>query len=663
MSPRPLFDKKLIELSRWLADYYLCPWVTALQGMLPAGLELTGRLPQNAVVVKYRLRSPETALKLTEKQQKVHDHLLIHKEATENELLTLGVSKDILKRMTVKDLLIRSLAEIEPYLEKKSTEAVIFTPKQENIYQAVLKEMRGEKRPYLLFGVTAGGKTEIYLRLIQTVVDAGKQCIFLVPEIALTNLMVDFLRKRLNMDIAVLHSGLTMSERRLTWQRIADGKYSVVLGARSAVFAPLKNLGLIIMDEEHDFSYKQDISPRFHARAVAKIRCRISGAQLVLGSATPAVESYYQAETGAYALGILNERYYPANLPDIEIVDMREELRDGNRSMISRKLVNELALRLECREQSMLLLNRRGYYTFYSCRECGEAIICPHCDIPLVYHEDSNVLRCHYCGYSENLPECCPVCSSKAIRHFGAGTERLVRELHGLFPKARIARLDLDSVRTRGMHQTIYRDMTEGRTDILVGTQMIAKGMDFPKVTLAGVLAADSTLNLPDWRAGERTYQLLTQLTGRAGRRDKQGLAVIQTYNPSNPVIQAVCKHDYPQFYGEELQFYRDHGYPPFFELIRLVVNAEDQSEAFKSAELLASLLAREGKEYGEICGPAKPLRDKIRDRYRYQILIKSNRADAMKHTLKNIEESIRKEKLISREVLIQIDVDPYDIM
>ena len=663
VSPRPLFSGQLLQLSRYIADYYITTWAVALQAMLPAGLELTGRLPKSFYVKKYSLKELHPESRMTVKQKAVYDYLVLHSSATEDELLKLDVSKDILKRMVKNDLLICQLERQELIQSEYQTSQVIFSKEQEAVYNRIKNEMDDRRKPFLLHGVTGSGKTEIYLRLIEKVVKEGRQAIFLVPEIALTSQMVDFLKKRLSIEIAVLHSGMTQTERRMAWQRIAEGTYPVVLGARSAVFAPLENLGLIIIDEEQETSYKQDNNPRFHAREVAKERCRISGAQLVLGSATPSVESYYRAKNGEYELAELRERYYTAPLPRIEIVDMREELRVGNRSLVSNRLQEELERCLLNGEQGILLLNRRGYHTFYSCRECGEVLYCPHCSIPLVFHEGDGRLKCHYCGYHEKVPQKCPVCHSKAIRHFGAGTERLVHELEHLLPSARIARLDQDITEKRGSYEKIYHSMLKGEIDILVGTQMIAKGLDFPKVTLAGVLAADLTLNLPDFRAGERTFQLLTQLTGRAGRREKQGLAIIQTYNPLSPVIQAVLNNDYQSFYQEQSAYYREKGYPPYKFLIRLVINSDNVKSLTRATKIISILLKEALGGEDNIYGPAQAPREKIKDRYRMQVLLKADNDKELVDAIRTAIEKARLNKMLDKDVTVQIDVDPYNMM
>lgn len=664
ISPRPLFNAEMLALAKWLAEYYLCPWVSVLQAMLPAGLTLTGRLPQKSQVIYYQLNDEYQDLKLTPQRQKALDYLRIHKEATASELAGEGISTQVLKGLIAKGAVIRKQREIDFSFrdDADSVASTSFNEEQEAAYDALINEYHGKRRPFLLFGVTGSGKTEIYLRMIEKVVEDGKQAIFLVPEIALSTQMADMLRRRLPYEIAILHSGLSGSQRRLTWQNIAEGKYQVVLGARSAVFAPLPALGLIVLDEEQEISYKQENMPRFHAREVARERCRLTGAQLLLGSATPSVESFYKADRGEYALAELKNRYYNSPLPVVEVVDMREELREGNRSVFSRLLQEEIAARLEKKEQVMLLLNRRGYYTSFACRNCGSVMLCPHCDIPLAYHDAEHVLKCHYCGRQIKPPSACPACGSNAIRHLGAGTQRVADEARRLFPQAQTARLDYDAVNDEGGYEKIYHDMREGKIDILVGTQMISKGLDFARVTLSGVVAADLSLNIPDFRAQERTFQLLTQITGRSGRRDVQGMAIIQTYNPQAVPVIAAAGHDYRFFYRQEIESRKVNDYPPYGYLLWALFTGFNLNDLKASAQAVAAYLEEIIGDKGLVCGPAPAMHEKIKNRYRHQIILKGQSLDLLRQAIGKAWKKALANKEIKKDILLSIDVEPMNM-
>ncbi|OMG45092.1 primosomal protein N', partial [Paenibacillus macerans] len=391
-----------------------------------------------------------------------------------------------------------------------------------------------KERTFLLHGVTGSGKTEVYLQTIEEVLNKGKEAMMLVPEIALTPQMVLRFKRRFGDDVAVLHSGLSKGERYDEWQKIRDGRARVSVGARSSIFAPFKNLGIIIIDEEHESTYKQEDYPRYHARDIAQWRSQFHHCPVVLGSATPSLESYARAEKNVYELLSLPHRVNQQALPHIDIIDMREELSEGNRSMFSIALRQAIQERLDKKEQIVLFLNRRGYASFMLCRDCGYVPHCPHCDISLTYHKTTDQLKCHYCGYQENPPSQCPNCEGDHIRQVGTGTQRVEELLQQEFPHARIIRMDVDTTSRKGAHEKLLNDFEAGKGDILLGTQMIAKGLDYPNITLVGVLNADTMLNLPDFRASERTYQLLTQVSGRAGRHEKEGQVIIQTYNPDH---------------------------------------------------------------------------------------------------------------------------------
>ncbi|MBR4459609.1 MAG: primosomal protein N' [Clostridia bacterium] len=474
---------------------------------------------------------------------------------------------------------------------RETTPDPILTGDQEEALSLMLPGTRDGSGRYLLHGVTGSGKTEVFIRLVRDCLERGRGAIILVPEIALTPQMVDWFRGRFGPVAAVLHSRLSAGERFDEWRRIRRGDARVVIGARSAVFAPLEKLGLIVVDEEHETTYLSDRHPRYDARDIARSRCGREGAALVLASATPSILSFARARRGDYRLIELPQRVLGRPMPSVEIVDMRRELDSGNRSIFSRLLAAELDRCVEKKEQAMLLMNHRGYSSFVSCRACGQAVKCPDCDLSMTYHlgGGDGLLHCHYCGRAEPVPALCPACGSRHIRFFGAGTQKVEEELRRRYPGVGIVRMDIDTTSGKDGHAKLLDEFRSGRAQLLVGTQMIAKGLDFPRVTLVGVVAADMTLNLPDYRARERTFQLLTQVAGRAGRGVLPGRVIIQTYKPEDPTIITAAAQDYRSFFTEEFQRRRQSFYPPFSVLTRLLVESPSEAEAQKTAEALSA--------------------------------------------------------------------------
>jgi primosomal protein N' (replication factor Y) len=535
---------------------------------------------------------------------------------------------------------------------------------------APIRQAIEERRyaPFLLHGVTGSGKTEVYLQAMQACLDAGRDAILLVPEISLTPQTVNAFKGRFGDKVAVMHSRLSQGERYDEWRKIASRRVRIAIGARSAIFAPFTNIGLIIMDEEHESSYKQEESPKYHARDVALARGEKHGAAVVLGSATPSLETYLDAHRGTYTLLEMPERVEGRPLPDVQIVDMRQELRDGNRAMFSGPLREALAARLERGEQSVLLLNRRGYATFVMCRSCGYTAQCPHCDITLTYHRTSKHSRCHYCGYTEREAAHCPSCQSGHIRHFGAGTQRVEEELAKLFPGIRTIRMDVDTTAQKGAHEKLLAAFRERKADVLLGTQMVAKGLDFPFVTLVGVISADTVLRLPDFRSAERTFQLLTQVAGRAGRHTLPGEVIVQTYTPEHYSIQYASKHDYRGYARRELLSRRELGYPPYCKLAMATLSHEDISRLVTASERFAGELKKRFSElrhsdaYPELLGPVPSPIPKLKDRYRFQCMVKyrgeTNVLEALRASSDALSDDIRKSKLS-----IQLDVDPQMLL
>lgn len=516
----------------------------------------------------------------------------------------------------------------------------------------------GSSEVFVLDGVTGSGKTEVYLQVIEQVVAANKTALVLVPEISLTPQTVGRFQSRFPGRVAVLHSRLTEVERQDQWERILSGGADVVVGARSALFAPLKNLGIVVIDEEHDGSYKQGSSPRYHARDVARYVCSELHIPLVLGSATPSFEALYQCREGAWTLLSLPHRANNTALPTGLVVDLTKEFEAGNRSMFSRALQNSLERVLANHEKALLLLNRRGSASFLLCRECGYVPTCPDCSTSLTYHEHNHHLRCHQCNRIEQLPAKCPECGSPYLQQFNAGTQRLESALKALFPDASIIRMDADTTAERHGHQMLLDQFAQLDSGILIGTQMIAKGLDFPEVTLVGVVTADTVLNLPDYRAGESTYQLLEQVSGRAGRGEKAGEVIIQTYWPEHRAIVAASRHDRDYFYDFESQVRRELEYPPFRRLANVIVSSFNQSEAQAAAQNLAHILSK-SEEDVEILGPAPCVIEKISKKYRYHFLVKSQREKPLGKIINDAARSFRCPKGVG----IAIDVDPLSLM
>ncbi|PKR87006.1 primosomal protein N' [Heyndrickxia camelliae] len=553
----------------------------------------------------------------------------------------------------------------DPYENRvfKRTEALKLTDEQEEVMAPIVRSIDDKRHEtFLLYGVTGSGKTEVYLQSIQRVLNNGKEAIVLVPEISLTPQMVHRFKGRFGDDVAVLHSGLSVGEHYDEWRKIQRKEVKVVVGARSAIFAPFENLGIIIIDEEHETSYKQEENPRYHARDVAIFRGNYHKCPVILGSATPSLESFARAQKGVYTLLSMKRRMNNKDLPKVSIVDMREELREGNRSLFSRELFSKLQDRIEKRQQSVLFLNRRGYSSFVMCRDCGFVIQCPHCDISLTYHRHTNQMKCHYCGYEDHVPTICPECNSEHIRYFGTGTQKVEEEIGKLLPEARVIRMDVDTTSRKGAHEKLLQQFQEGKADILLGTQMIAKGLDFPNITLVGVLSADTMLHLPDFRSSEKTFQLLTQVSGRAGRHELEGEVVIQTYTPEHYSIELAGIQDYNRFYKQEMMMRKIGSYPPFYYLALITVSHEDLMKVVSTTDKISKYIRSKISKESIILGPVTSPIPRINNRYRYQCLIKYKREPDLAKNLRMVLEHFSQQKQ-SEGLTISIDVNPYMMM
>ncbi len=642
----PLLQKEQLALIHWMSHRFYCRRIEAVHALLPAPFR-EGRPPVPSVLAS-TAAAAEADLSRAPVQQKALS--LLHEKGplARRELARLGVRSDTVRALLNKGLLEeRAAAAPEIRWKQPLSAGPAAGPhplkrEQQRVFAAICSAI-DKKRPgkMLLHGVTASGKTEVYLQGIARCLERGRGALVLFPEISLTPQMIELFAARFPGQVALLHSRLTPGERAEQWQRIRLGAAPVVLGARSAVFAPLERIGIIVIDEEHENSYKQEEAPRYHAREVAWWRARYHGALLLLGSATPSLESYREAERGGARLLEMSTRVTPMDLPPVDIVDMREELRQGHRHIFSRPLLAGLDEVLQRGEQALLFLNRRGFAGFVLCRECGFVVRCPHCAVSLTLHLDRARMVCHYCSYEEPLPQSCPECKGVKIRHFSAGTQRVESEIRKLYPQASLVRMDSDTTRQRGAHGRLYRHFREGKADILIGTQMIAKGFDFPRVTLVGAVTADTVLNLPDFRAAERTFQLLTQVSGRAGRGRGGGRVIIQTYHPEHYAIKAAAGHDYQTFYQQELELRRALLYPPFTDLVRFLLSGRDEALLWEAAGHLSTLL-KESRGEAELLGPAQAPLYRLKNDYRVHIMLKGEKLLSSAHLLQKAAQCFR---------------------
>ena len=625
--PEPVILSEMMELAKWMRGRYNCNLVEALRLMLPAGMR-RGRVHERVTRVA-RLLNPDAVVR-GERQREIIARL--REGDVETALLPSAPLRSLVQKGVV-EIYGRGERRAPLVLRGETLPDPPLTRAQERAVSEVCAALEQGGGRFLLHGVTGSGKTEVYIRLVRRALELGKSAVVLVPEIALTPQMVAWFHQRFGADAAVLHSGLSQGEHYDEWQRIRRGEARVVIGARSAVFAPLENLGVIVVDEEHEGSYQSDRRPRYDAREVAWQRAQAAGAVLVLGSATPSVASYMRAMPGVrpenrLVLIELPERVSGRPLPEIEVVDMRREFERGNRSIFSARLSEALRDCLEHGRQAMLLINRRGHSSFVSCRKCGYVAKCDSCDVSMTYHQAENVLRCHYCGAERPVPRKCPSCGSPYIKFFGVGTEQVVEEVRRQFPGAAVLRMDYDTTRKKDAHAQILDAFRHGDADVLVGTQMIAKGLDFPNVTLSGVVAADLTLNLPDYRSVERTFQLITQMAGRAGRARHPGRVILQTYEPDHYGIRLAASQDFRAFYLRESAYRRGALYPPFTVIARIVFTAKEEEAAQNAAKAaekeLDEFLDRGGHrpDIVQMRALECPVK-RLRGEYRYQVFLK----------------------------------------
>ena len=660
-------EAKLIALAAWMKENYGGTMIQALKTVLPI------RQKENAKMKK-RLRlllDKETGTRqlhyYLEKSQKARARLmaaLLDDEILEYELVTkkLNITLPVIRALEEQGVLAIESEQVfrNPVKQEEQKEhSIEYTPEQSRVIESFRKDYaEGIRRTYLIHGVTGSGKTEVYMEMIRQVVDEGKQAIVLIPEIALTYQTVMRFYRRFGDRVSIMNSRLSAGERYDQMMRARAGKVDVMIGPRSALFAPFPHLGLIVIDEEHEPTYKSEQTPRYHARETAIRRAQMENASVVLGSATPSMEAMYRARRGEYVLFEMKNRSRMQSMAEVYTADMREELKSGNRSILSRKLQELMQERLEKKEQTMLFLNRRGYSGFVSCRECGHVIKCPHCSVSLSVHRDGK-MRCHYCGYEQPRVDACPECGSRHIGEFRAGTQQIEEIVRTTFPGARVLRMDMDTTRQKDAHEKILSAFANEEADILVGTQMIVKGHDFPNVTLVGVLAADLSLYTDDYRSGERTFQLLTQAVGRAGRGERRGEAVIQTYSPDHYAIQASAAQDYESFYQEEIRYRELMGYPPAEELLAVHVSCEDEELLERGCHYLKEyILMAKGRLEVRVIGPASPGIDKIKDVYRRVIYMKAPQYDVLIKMKDRLEQYIEINSGFDK-MRIQFDFNP----
>src|SRR5580704_5549959 len=671
----PTVSPSLLELAHWMSAYYCCPLEAVMRSLLPQVIrraEISWKKQlvvqplakiDNGEIEELRRRAPRQAelLEAIAKLEKpISAAQLLRESSLDNQTLRALAKRGLIE-------LREEAIERDPHADEQfiASANLELNPEQVAALKKVTDALATPDRakPILLHGVTGSGKTEIYLQAIRNALDRGRSAIVLVPEISLTPQTVEHFKSRfaeMHEVVAVLHSHLSQGQRHDEWHKIHSGRARIVIGARSAVFAPLKDIGLIIVDEEHETTYKQEEAPRYHARDVAVVRAKLEKCAVVLGSATPSLESYHNATTGKYDLVALTQRVDERQMPLMRIVDLRQERRNEKIApILSEKLSQAIANRLEKREQTILFLNRRGFSTSLLCSNCGQARNCPNCSVALTFHRQMARLSCHLCGHTAAVPKKCPECGKNALIYAGFGTEKVESTVSQIFPTAIVRRMDADSMTRKEAYRETLRNFRAGKIDILVGTQMIAKGLHFPNVTLVGIINADLGLHLPDFRAGERTFQLLTQVAGRAGRGDVEGEVFVQSFTPFSPSIQHARHHDFDGFWEQEIEFRRQWDYPPFSHMVLIIIRSEHQPRAAFSAETLKRRL-REALPDEFILGDAAPAPlEKLQGQFRFHILI---RGEAIMRLSRIVRETLDKLPF-PEDVAVTVDVDPYQLL
>ncbi|AVK50202.1 MULTISPECIES: primosomal protein N' [Clostridium] len=647
-----------MEVIKFLRRKYLCKFIDAIRLMIPVGI-MKGLREKKKKVVLVNEEIHEDQLD-KENYKKLYDFVASNNGIyTKTEIVSNGCfSLYLLNKLIEKGILKTEEQTVFRYNTRiyDTDSNKKLTREQENCLNTILNS---PDQKYLIKGVTGSGKTEVYIRLVEEMLRQNKSTIVLVPEISLTPQMIERFKGRFGENVALFHSRLSDGERFDEWYRVKEGKAKLVIGARSALFLPLQNLGLIIIDEEHENTYKSEHNPKYHTREVSEFICEIKDCKLVMGSATPSIESYYKAIRGEYKLIEMHKRTNGKEMPHMEIVDMREELKSKNLSLFSRKLLAEIEATLKDKKQVILFLNRRGYSTFISCRSCGYVFKCPECDVSMTYHKNGYLI-CHYCGRAEKSKTVCPKCNSKYVKFFGAGTERVELEVKKYFPKSRVLRMDVDTTRHKNSHESIYNCFKNGEADILIGTQMVSKGLDFKNVTLVGVLAADMSLNLPDYRASERTYQIITQVAGRSGRGEDEGKVIVQSYTPNHYSLKCAQEEDYESLFKEEIKIRRLMENPPFGKILLIVGSSKFEEKLTKFMYTLEADLKKLVVDDLTILGPVPCIISKLKENYRWQIIIKGNFDDEFSEKVKDTLYLLNKS--VYNEIRVSIDINPNNM-
>lgn len=656
----PVIDEDDINLIEFLREKTLCKYIDAFRLLIPVGIMKGAKAKKKKVIV---LKNEDLSnIKNPDGYKKIVEFFKTNSgKYTKSELINEhSISQYKLNKLIENEVLSIEEESVFRYNDRvyNKDSAKTLTIEQENI---IREYINSDDKMFLLKGVTGSGKTEVYMKLVERVLLEGKSAIILVPEIALTPQMIERFKGRFGVNVALFHSKLSDGERFDEWFRVKEGKSKVIVGARSAIFLPAKNLGLIIIDEEHENTYKSEQNPKYQTKEVAEYLSELKGCKVILGSATPSIETYYRALTGEMKLLELNSRVDNKPMPPMKVIDMRNELKGGNKSLFSRELFIAIQERLKRKEQIILFLNRRGFSTFVSCRSCGYVFKCDECDISMTYHKNG-LLICHYCGKTKREPRECPKCHSKYVKFFGAGTQRVEEEVKKYFNNAGILRMDVDTTRDKHSYERIYNTFKNGEADILIGTQMVSKGLDFKNVTLVGILAADMSINIPDYRAAERTFQIITQVAGRAGRGDKQGEVLIQTYTPQHYSLQYAVNYDYEGFYEKEFTVRAMMKYPPFGKLL-LINGTSKKEELLKNFMHKITMMIKPLVENCldiEILGPIPCMISKVKENYRWQIVIKG---EFDSYFSKNIKEILYDEnKNVYNDIRISMDINPNNL-
>ncbi len=655
----PILTRDDFLLIDFLRESYLCTYVEAISIIIPKDLKnIKGNKIANVLTINKKLEGRYLKENYIDIWECVNNN---KKEYNKTSLSkAFGFSLSSINTLIKNQFIVEEEKIIYRYNNKiyNKYDVIELNDEQKEVFNEIIKS---KKQKFLIKGVTGSGKTEVYMHLVSKMLDMGKDSIILVPEIALTPQMIERFKGRFGSDVAVFHSRLSQGERFDQWQRVKNGDVKIAIGTRSAALLPFSNIGIIIIDEEHEPSYKSDSDPKYRAHEVCEFRCSLNGAKLILGSATPSIDTYLKVQNGEFDILTLDKRVNNFSMPTIKIVDLREELKYGNKSVFSSLLKIKISDRLKKKEQIILFLNRRGFSTFVSCRSCGYVFKCSRCDISLTYHFDDDNMKCHYCGETIPVAKLCPKCESKYVKYFGVGTQKVEEEIKHFFPSAKVIRMDFDTTRKNNSYEEIYNAFKKNEADILIGTQMVVKGLDFKNVTLVGVIAADLTLNLPDYKSSERTFQLISQVAGRSGRGEKKGEVIVQTYCPDHFSIVSAVENDYLNFYDNEIAIRKLMTYPPFARILLINLSFKVEKDVIDIAKNIYNMLKKENYLGYNVLGPSPCPLYKIKDNYRYQIMIKDCFDNIYAKKVKDDIYKLLKSK--NSDVRVTIDLNPNSLL